>query len=88
MPRPKLTAKMTIRLYDELRHDVQQVAANRRFRSTNEFLLHCLEYEMSRSGLHTYDSYGEILPILNGEVVVQMADKNQRLSGGEGGGRA
>lgn len=77
MPRPKLTTRMTIRLYDELRADVEQVAARRRFRSTNEFLLHCLEYEMSREGLHTYDSYGDILPILNGEVVRQSDDKGR-----------
>jgi hypothetical protein len=74
MPRPKLNARLTIRLYDELLADVQHVAANRRFPSTNAYVLHCLEYEMSRAGVHAYDSYGEILPILNGEVGRQLSD--------------
>jgi len=74
MPRPKLSARLTIRLYDELLSDLHQVAVNRRFPSTNSYVLHCLEHELSRAGVHAYDSYGEILPILNGEVGRHLSD--------------
>lgn len=86
MNRPKLDARITIRLPEELLADIG-TAADRRGCSVNEVVLTSLENELSRLLTYRLDYYAQVRPLMavcQGDVVGRssgMSDNGPELFG-------
>ena len=63
MPRPKLTERVTLRLPQELLHDLTETATRRGI-SLNEVALCCFENELSRMSTYRLDYYAQLRAVL------------------------
>ena len=86
MGRPKLDARITIRLPEELLADLG-VSADRRGCSLNEVVLTSIENELARLLTYHLDYYGQVRPlaaVCQGDVVGQtrtLSDTGRDLLG-------
>lgn len=84
MARPKLDARVTIRLPEELLADLG-LTADRRGCSLNEVILTSLENELARMLTYRLDYYAQVRPLMavcQGDVGGQSARLSDRAVGG------
>lgn len=84
MPRPKLDARVTIRLPEELLADLG-ITADRRGCSLNEVILTSLENELARMLTYRLDYYTQVRPLMavcQGDVGGQVTRLSDKASGG------
>lgn len=83
MPRPKLDARVTIRLPEELLADLG-LTADRRGCSLNEVILTSLENELARMLTYRLDYYTQVRPLMavcQGDVGGQVARLSDNAAG-------